>query len=283
MPTSTEISPHAIETALKAVHDQKTFLNDLLAEPLNWPVQTGVEEIDAITYEWSQEDLRSRDLDKKLIAGRVLQVQLTTKQPWGIFILEFAGDEVFKTDRGMTGILRQVLRGLVKNRNKPDGLPSWQRENLLFICTHTYKHFSVAHFKAPKEDDRTARLAAFGWGPDIPARTACTFNLNHLGWPSTAAGFDQWAEAFNVEKVTKKFYGEYSHEFDALRKSVKGLGSDTEDQKMFTQTLLNRLMFLRFIERKGWLTPPGSSADRDYLRLLSRQILLRCSAPQAIF
>jgi hypothetical protein len=38
---------------------------------------------------------------------------------------------------------------------------------LLFICTHGYPHFRIAHFKAPKEDGGIARLAAFGWGPDI--------------------------------------------------------------------------------------------------------------------
>jgi hypothetical protein len=272
MPTSTEINPQLIAAALKQVRDQTTFLNALLAETLNWPIANGVTDVDDISYEWSEADLRARELSKKLIAGRVLQVQLTTDQPWGIFILEFASDEVFKTDRGMTGILRQVLRGLVKNRNKPGSVPSWRRENLLFICTHKYEHFRVAHFKAPKDDSRTARLAAFGWGPDIPARTACEFNLNHLGWPDDAVGFDHWTEAFNVEKVTRRFYQDYAQQDEALRTVVaEQMGEDdieAEPVKMFTQTLLNRLMFLRFIERKGWLAPPGGTADKDYLRLL---------------
>jgi hypothetical protein len=268
MPTNIVISPTDIATALKNVRDQKTFLNDLLAETLNWPVSAGVTTTSEITYEWSEDELRARDLNQKLVEGSIHQLKLSGDQTWGIFILEFKRQDVFTADRGMTGTLRKVLRGLVKCRNKPSTQPAWPQENLLFICTHKYEHFRIAHFKAPKEDGRTARLAAFGWGPDIPARTACEFNLNHLGWPDAVDGFDHWTEAFNVEKVTKKFYREYSDEFDALRKAVKGLGSDTEDQKMFTQTLLNRLMFLRFIERKGWLTPPGDSTGRDYLRLL---------------
>src|SRR4051812_14822160 len=109
MPTSTEINPQAIAAALAKVRDKKTFLNELLAETLNWPVAAGVTDVDEISYEWSEADLRARELSKKLIAGRVLQVQLTTDQTWGIFILEFASDDVFTTDRGMTGILRQVL------------------------------------------------------------------------------------------------------------------------------------------------------------------------------
>jgi type I restriction-modification system DNA methylase subunit len=268
MPRTTEINPTDIADALNQVRDADSFLNRLLAETLNWPIGDGVRDPEEITYDWDQSDLRARDLDTKLVEGQIRQLQLTHDQPWGIFVLEFKNDGVFKAERGMTGILRQVLRGLVKNRNKTASLRSWPQENLLFICTHKYKNFRIAHFKAPKEDGRTARLAAFGWGPDIPARTACEFNLNHLGWPDDPAGFDQWSEAFNVEKVTKKFYREYSDEFEALRKKIKGLGTDTEDQKMFTQTLLNRLMFLRFIERKDWLTPPGGEDSKDYLRLL---------------
>ena len=178
----------------------------------------------------------------------------------------------------MTGTLRKVLRGLVPSRRKDASTPSWQRPNLLFICTHGYEHFRLAYFKAPPEGSKTARLAAFGWGPDIPARTACEFNLPPLAWPAhpgdAAAWVEQWASAFDVEKVTKRFYADYAARFADLRDAVTGLAG--EDQKRFTQALLNRLMFLRFIERKGWLTaPPAGPADgradgraNDYLRRL---------------
>src|SRR6185503_10926551 len=128
-----------------------------------------------ITYGWSKQELRAADLDEKLVDGQVLQIaNLDPNQPWGIFILEFKSVEAFRAERGMTGVLRKVLRGLVPSRRKDAGLSSWKREHLLFICTHQYKHFRFAYFKAPPEDGKTktAPLAAFGWGPDIPARTA---------------------------------------------------------------------------------------------------------------
>ncbi len=174
----------------------------------------------------------------------------------------------------MTGTLRKVLRGLVPSRRKESGLSSWKREHLLFICTHQYEHYRIAYLKAPPEDARTktAPLAAFGWGPDIPARTACEFNLPALEWPEDAGKaadwVEKWASGFDVEKVTKRFYQDYAAEFEKLRKAVQGISG--EDQKMFTQTLMNRLMFLRFIERKGWLQPP-SDASNEYLgRLFAR-------------
>ena len=267
-----EINPQTIAAALQKVVDQASFIQTLLADTLNWPIGAGITAIGDITYDWPEKDLRARDLDKTLIGGRVLQVQLATKQPWGIFILEFQSPDVFSEERGMTGILRQVLRGLVQNRNKATGLPSWKHEHLLFICTHNYQQFRLGYFKAPKDGAKIARLAAFGWRSESPeVRTVCEFNLTHLGWPIDAetdaqAWLDQWADAFDVEKVTKRFYTEYHEEFEKLRKSIDGVYG--EDQKMFTQTLMNRLMFLRFIERKNWLHFPADSAGGDYLRRL---------------
>ncbi len=66
-------------------------------------------------------------------------------------------------------------------------LATWKRENLLFICTHQYEHFRFAYFKAPQDNTRAAPLAAFGWGPDMSARTACEFNLPALVWPDADA------------------------------------------------------------------------------------------------
>ncbi len=108
-----------------------------------------------------------------------------------------------------------------------------------------------------------APLAAFGWGPGDPIRTLCEYNLNALEWPDgqpdTEGWIATWSQAFNVEKVTKRFYEDYAAVFEkvekliAKQKEVKG-----DDLRMFTQTLFNRLMFLRFIKRKGGSRSAGT-------------------------
>ena len=40
---------------------------------------------------------------------------------------------------------------------------------------------------------------------------------------------------------------------------------EDEDKRLFVQTLFNRLMFVYFLSRKGWLTFGG---DKDYLNAL---------------
>src|SRR5205085_1634193 len=123
--------------------------------------------------------------------------------PWDICILEFKNPEVFATGRGMTGTLRRILRGLVPKKRaiKNPSLKSFDRENLLFICTCKYQHFRFAYFKAPHGETKTAPLAAFGWSPDEPARTACELNLPELSWPErslpSADWVTRWAGAFD--------------------------------------------------------------------------------------
>ena len=72
--------------------------------------------------------------------------------------------------------------------------------------------------------------------------------------------------AYDVEAVTKKFFAEYRRIFDKVRDLVTGLPDD-EERRLFCQTLMNRLMFLYFLQRKGWLVYNG---DADYLNALWR-------------
>jgi hypothetical protein len=71
-------------------------------------------------------------------------------------------------------------------------------------------------------------------------------------------------EAFNVEAVTKKFFEEYARVFARVEGLVAGI-SDADRKRLFTQRLFNRLMFIAFIQKKGWLRLNGSTAYFDAL------------------
>ena len=66
--------------------------------------------------------------------------------------------------------------------------------------------------------------------------------------------------SFDVEKVTKKFYDRFKKEHDAFLKFLKGI-PDEEMQRWYVSVMLNRLMFIYFIQKKGFLND-----DTDYLR-----------------
>ena len=54
--------------------------------------------------------------------------------------------------------------------------------------------------------------------------------------------------------------------------------SEQEAKKVFTQTLFNRLMFVYFVSRKGWLSFGG---DRDYLNALWKDYAKQSRLPPA--
>ena len=65
--------------------------------------------------------------------------------------------------------------------------------------------------------------------------------------------------SFDVERVTKKFYDHFKREHTAFLKFLKGI-PDEEMQKWYISVMLNRLMFIYFIQKKGFL-----NNDENYL------------------
>jgi type I restriction-modification system DNA methylase subunit len=266
-------TPAQIEAALSRVTDQASFLQKLLIETLDWPADETIERVADIAYGWSDDDLRSQGMVRgQLQEGQVWQFQpFRADQPWGIFLLQFNRADLFGSRGGLTGatgVLRKVLRGLVPSRRRDPALKAWQREHLLFICTHDYKQFRFAYFKRPHDEKLAAPLAFFGWNRgETHVRTLCEFNLRALAYSDDWAPADwlgHWTAAFDVEAVTKRFFAEYAQVFNEVEDKVKGVPKG-EARRLYTQRLFNRLMFLYFIQRKGWLSFQG---DKRYLRAL---------------
>jgi hypothetical protein len=64
----------------------------------------------------------------------------------------------------------------------------------------------------------------------------------------------------NAEVVTKKFYERFEKEHGKFLGFIKGIHSKV-DQEWYASLMLNRLMFIYFIQKKGFL-----DRDKDYLR-----------------
>ncbi len=64
--------------------------------------------------------------------------------------------------------------------------------------------------------------------------------------------FGRVQASFDVEKVTKKFYENFKKEHDAFLKFIQGLDG-MEEKEWYASIMLNRLMFVYFIQRKGFL------------------------------
>ena len=66
--------------------------------------------------------------------------------------------------------------------------------------------------------------------------------------------------AFDIERVTKAFYRDFDTHRLAFLKFIDGI-DEVADREWYASVMLNRLMFVYFIQRKGFL-----DADPEYLR-----------------
>ncbi|MCE2437789.1 MAG: SAM-dependent methyltransferase [Candidatus Latescibacteria bacterium] len=66
--------------------------------------------------------------------------------------------------------------------------------------------------------------------------------------------------AFDVEKVTKRFYDRFKKEHETFLDFIDGI-ADLAGREWYASLMLNRMMFIYFIQKRGFL-----DSDADYLR-----------------
>ena len=66
--------------------------------------------------------------------------------------------------------------------------------------------------------------------------------------------------AFDVERITKRFYDRFKEEHDTFLGFIEGLDG-TAEREWYASLMLNRMMFIYFIQKRGFL-----DGDPDYLR-----------------
>ena len=141
-------------------------------------------------------------------------------------------------------------------------------DDLLLVFTNASA--KQLHFICPSFDGAHPSLRRIIVERDLPRRTAVQ-QVANIYWgykdQDIRAALD---EAFDVGPVTKEFFAKYKELFESAMGSVTGFGADEADKerkRRFVQTLFNRLMFVYFLSRKGWLSFQG---DKDYLNALRR-------------
>jgi len=68
-------------------------------------------------------------------------------------------------------------------------------------------------------------------------------------------------EVFSIREITRSFYQDFGEIFrEDLQNAIHGLEDPEENLNAYTRTVVNRVLFLLFIEEKGWL-----NGDIDYI------------------
>ncbi len=77
--------------------------------------------------------------------------------------------------------------------------------------------------------------------------------------PTVVELLKRMRRAFDADRVTNAFYKQFLTQHEALVKALKGIAKQTE-REWYSALLMNRLMFIYFMQRKGFM-----DGDRDYL------------------
>jgi len=138
----------------------------------------------------------------------------------------------------------------------------------------------------PEEKVTPARRFSYLVGEGESCHTAQTRFLDLLQDTATDPTLAQIEEAFSVEAVTKEFFGEYAELVGAINAALEKMvakdktlrdeftakGVNTVD---FAKKLLGQIVFLYFLQKKGWLGvekgKDWGTGPRDFLRRLVDQ------------
>jgi len=187
--------------------------------------------------------------------------QTVTARP----VAQLAGLPVFRVDWPQDRLPGVTARRAVQRALKPV-----HAEHLL--CYVTPDQRQAAFTWARKRADDKIELRTLPYEVGSPARTTIerlaelAFRLDELGptgQPSITDVTDKLNRAFDVEAVTREFFEAYKQAFADLQHRLCRASRDKAWAHDYALQLLNRIMFLYFIQRKRWL-----GNDPHFLRTL---------------
>ena len=119
-----------------------------------------------------------------------------------------------------------------------------------------------------KQEFTPARRWSFLVGKNEKSHTAQSRFLPILEDDNWRPTLNNLEEAFNVEKVTQEFFEAYRYTINEV--IIKSFDKDIDFNKKhsFAQQLLSRILFIYFLQKKGWLKWKNYEQDTNYIKNL---------------
>lgn len=200
--------------------------------------------------------------------GHVGNIRLDDGRSLAIFDFEVTDNVLISRNRKS---LRDIAANYIDQDKFHGALAFYHSHNtddyrLTFIAKQTYFNESgelVNKETAPKR-------YTFLLGKNEPCTTAAS-RLKELSDKRTYGSIylTDVTDAFSVERLNKEFFNGYKAQY---KKFVDTL-SDTKPHRDYVKKLLGRLVFLQFLQKKGWMGVPASNTiweggDKNYLSKL---------------
>ncbi len=200
--------------------------------------------------------------------GHVGNIRLDDGRSLAIFRFEVADNVQISRNRKS---LRDIAAKYVDQGLIHGALVFYYSQNqddyrLTFIAKQTYFNESGEFVKKETAPKRYTFLL----GKNEPCTTAAS-RLKELADKKTYGSIylADVTDAFSVERLNKEFFNGYKAQY---KKFVDTL-SDTKQHRDYVKKLLGRLVFLQFLQKKGWMGVPASNTkweggDKNYLSKL---------------
>lgn len=200
--------------------------------------------------------------------GHVGNVRLDDGRSLAIFNFEVADNVLIPRNRRD---LRNIAASFIDQDKFHGAIAFYHSHNkdnyrLTFIAKQTYFNESGELVKKETAPKRYTFLL----GPNEPCTTAAS-RLKELADKKTYGSIylTDVTDAFSVERLNKEFFNGYKAQY---KKFIDTL-SDTKSNRDYVKKLLGRLVFLQFLQKKGWMGVPVSNAkweggDKNYLSKL---------------
>jgi len=121
-----------------------------------------------------------------------------------------------------------------------------------FLAVFHAPQSKVWHLVSPHISEGAPILRRFVVGEGEQHRTVSE-NLAKMDAELSMPLFERVEDAFQLKTVTNEFYNEYKDVFGRIKEHLLSKGVGIRDAKKFSHLLLNRLMFIYFIQKKGWI------------------------------
>ncbi|WP_205319232.1 type IIL restriction-modification enzyme MmeI [Runella rosea] len=209
------------------------------------------------------EELNWSNPSNKATQAEVLKAVNFTRKP----IAELAGATVYEITMADGAIPNSKTRVEIANK-----IHALKAENLLIFIdkdrSQSVWHWVKLQEKGNKAAKKLHRDHFFLRGQSgdgfIPKLTGLVTDLSEFdedGNISIARVAEKLKQALDVERVTKKFFKEYELKFVEFVNLIEGIDHE-EDRHWYASVILNRLMFIYFLQKKGFI----DNGNHNYLQ-----------------
>ena len=168
----------------------------------------------------------------------------------------------FAQKRGMVAFTVAAIPEYKLRRKVEQQVAKAHRENIIIYTDQTRQIWQWVRRETGKPLANRERQFTKGQSGENIAQilSAIAFSLDEEDDLTIVDVTSRVRAAFDVERVTRRFYDRFKRQHDAFLAFIEGI-PDEDFQRWYASVMLNRIMFIYFVQRKGFLV-----GDTDYLR-----------------